>query len=74
MANNAPPALAAAVSAAGALGSVAGATISPGELRAEIHEVRDQTDRPFAVNLFAPPYLRGETSRWCSKSAPRSAA
>jgi nitronate monooxygenase len=60
MANNAPPALAAAVSAAGALGSVAGATISPGELRAEIHEVRSATDRPFAVNLFAPPYLRDE--------------
>jgi len=61
MANNAPPALAAAVSAAGALGSVAGATISPGELRAEIHDVRSATDRPFAVNLFAPPYLRDES-------------
>jgi nitronate monooxygenase len=60
MANNAPPALAAAVSAAGALGSVAGATLSPDELRAEIRAVRDVTDRPFAVNLFAPPYLREE--------------
>jgi nitronate monooxygenase len=60
MANNAGPALAAAVSAAGALGSIAGATISPGELRAEIREVRAATDRPFAVNLFAPPYLREE--------------
>ncbi|HKD93243.1 MAG TPA: nitronate monooxygenase [Gaiellaceae bacterium] len=58
MANNAGPALAAAVSKAGAFGSVAGATISPDELRAEIHEVRDATERPFAVNLFAPPYLR----------------
>ncbi len=56
MANNAPPALA----AAGALGSVARATLSPDELRAEIHVVRDATDRPFAVNLFAPPYLRDE--------------
>jgi nitronate monooxygenase len=60
MANNAGPALAAAVSAAGALGSLAGATISPDELRAEIREVRAATDRPFAVNLFAPPYLREE--------------
>lgn len=60
MANNAGPALAAAVSAAGALGSVAGAAISPDELRAEIRQVRDATDRPFAVNLFAPPYLRAE--------------
>jgi nitronate monooxygenase len=58
MAGNAPPALAAAVSTAGALGSVAAATLSPEELRAAIREVRDATDRPFAVNLFAPPYLR----------------
>jgi nitronate monooxygenase len=60
MANNAGPELAAAVSAAGALGSIAGATISPDQLRAEIREVRAATDRPFAVNLFAPPYLREE--------------
>jgi nitronate monooxygenase len=61
MANNAPPALAAAVSAAGALGSIAGAALSPDELRAAIREVRETTDRPFAVNLFAPPYLREGT-------------
>jgi nitronate monooxygenase len=58
MANTAPPALAAAVSAAGALGSIAGAALSPEELRGAIREVRDATDRPFAVNLFAHPYLR----------------
>jgi nitronate monooxygenase len=58
MANNAPPALAAAVSAAGALGSIAGGTISAAELRAAIREVRAETERPFAVNLFAPPYLQ----------------
>jgi nitronate monooxygenase len=58
MANNAPPALAAAVSGAGALGSIAGAALSPDELRAAIREVRDATDRPFAVNLFAAPHLR----------------
>jgi nitronate monooxygenase len=58
MANNAPPALAAAVSAAGALGSIAGAALSPDELRGAIREVRTSTDRPFAVNLFAPPYVR----------------
>jgi nitronate monooxygenase len=61
MANNAPPALAAAVSAAGALGSVAGAGLSPDELRTAIREVREATDRPFAVNLFAAPYLREGT-------------
>jgi nitronate monooxygenase len=59
MANVQPPALAAAVSGAGALGSIAGATLSPDELRAAIREVRAATNGPFAVNLFAPPYLRG---------------
>lgn len=58
MANNAPPALAAAVSAAGGLGSIAGAALSPDELRAAMREVREATDGPFAVNLFAAPYLR----------------
>jgi nitronate monooxygenase len=57
MANNAPPALAGAVSAAGGLGSIAGAGLSPDELRAAIREVREATDCPFAVNLFAAPYL-----------------
>jgi nitronate monooxygenase len=61
MANNAPPALAAAVSAAGALGSIAGATLSRDELLAAIREVRDSTDGAFAVNLFAPPYARDDT-------------
>ena len=58
MANNAPPGLAAAVSAAGALGSIAGAPVSPDELRTAIREVRETTGAPFAVNLFAAPYLR----------------
>jgi nitronate monooxygenase len=61
MANNAPPGLAAAVSSAGALGSIAGAALSPDELRTAIREVREATDAPFAVNLFAPPYLREGT-------------
>jgi nitronate monooxygenase len=58
MANVQPPALAAAVSNAGALGSIAGATLEPEALRAAIREVRAATDAPFAVNLFAPPYTR----------------
>lgn len=48
------PRLAAAVSEAGGLGSVAGAVLPPDDLRAAIHEVRALTDRPFAANLFAP--------------------
>ena len=71
MANNAPPALAAAVSAAGALGSIAGATLSADELRAEISVVRKATDRAFAVNLFAPPYLREETLAVVLDERPR---
>jgi nitronate monooxygenase len=54
MANVQPVSLAAAVSEAGALGSIAGATFSPDALRAAIRETRAATDRPFAVNLFAP--------------------
>jgi nitronate monooxygenase len=58
MANVQPPGLAAAVSNAGALGSIAGATLSVDGLRAAIREVRAATGGAFAVNLFAPPYLR----------------
>jgi nitronate monooxygenase len=57
MANNHGPGLVAAVSQAGALGSLPGAALSPEELRAEIRTVRAATDAPFAVNLFAAPYL-----------------
>lgn len=48
------PRLAAAVSEAGGLGSLAGAMSAPDELREAIREVRRLTALPFAVNLFAP--------------------
>jgi nitronate monooxygenase len=48
------PELVAAVSNAGALGSLGGAMLPPDELREAIVAVRRLTDRPFAVNLFAP--------------------
>jgi nitronate monooxygenase len=54
MAHVQPVSLAATVSEAGALGSIAGAPLSPDALRAAIRETRGMTDRPFAVNLFAP--------------------
>jgi len=44
--------LAAAVSRAGGLGVIAAAHASPAELRAEIRRVRDQTDRPFGVDIL----------------------
>ena len=50
----ATPALAAEVSAAGGLGSIAGAMLRPDDLREAIRFVRARTDAPFAVNLFAP--------------------
>lgn len=53
------PELVAAVSNAGALGSIGGAMMPPDDLRAAIRRVRELTDRPFAVNLFAP-HERGE--------------
>lgn len=48
------PALVAAVSEAGGLGSLAGGYLSPERLRADIAAVRELTGKPFAVNLFAP--------------------
>src|SRR6476661_3043448 len=48
------PELVAAVSDAGALGSLGGAGLPPDKLRGAIAAVRRLTDRPFAVNLFAP--------------------
>jgi len=48
------PALVAAVSEAGGLGSLAGGYLSPDRLRADIAAVREATSKPFAVNLFCP--------------------
>jgi nitronate monooxygenase len=53
--------LAAAVSEAGGLGSIAGALLSPDDLRATIRRVRELSARPFAVNVFAEP-APGEVS------------
>jgi nitronate monooxygenase len=47
------PELVAAVSNAGGLGSYGGAMTPPDELREVIRRIRELTDRPFAVNLFA---------------------
>jgi nitronate monooxygenase len=48
------PELVAAVSNAGGLGTIGGGYLTPDQLRESIHRVRELTDRPFAVNLFAP--------------------
>ena len=46
------PELAAAVSNAGGLGSLAGGMLSPDAIRQSVAETRRLTDKPFAVNLF----------------------
>jgi enoyl-[acyl-carrier protein] reductase II len=57
-------ALAAAVSAAGGLGVIAAANLSPRELREEIRKVREETDRPFGVDiLFASVRVSGSEAQ-----------
>jgi nitronate monooxygenase len=48
------PELVAATSNAGALGSFAAAYLQPEEIEKSIAKVRTLTEKPFAVNLFAP--------------------
>jgi nitronate monooxygenase len=50
------PALAATVSNAGCLGSLAGGYLTPEQIHADITKTRALTDRPFNVNLFAGGY------------------
>ena len=49
------PELVAAVSNAGALGSLGGAYLPPADLEKAIRQIKLLTRRPFAVNLFARP-------------------
>jgi enoyl-[acyl-carrier protein] reductase II len=46
--------LVAAVSESGGLGVIGAATMGPDELREQIRQTRDLTDKPFAVDLLAP--------------------
>lgn len=66
MAGTSTPALAAAVSNAGALGSIAVGTLAPADAARDIAQVRVATDRPFNVNLFV--------HRPCQPDPPREAA
>ena len=50
------PELVAAVSNAGALGSLGAAYLTPEQLIQSIQKIRAITDRPFNVNLFAGGY------------------
>jgi len=48
------PELVAAVSNAGALGSLGAGYLTPLQIEAEIRKVKELTDKPFSVNLFVP--------------------
>jgi nitronate monooxygenase len=48
------PALAAAVSNAGALGSLGAVGFTPDEIRAGVRDIRSRTAKPFNVNLWVP--------------------
>ncbi|RZJ00403.1 MAG: nitronate monooxygenase [Brevundimonas sp.] len=52
MAGTSTPELAAAVSNAGGLGSIAVGAVGPEQARADIRATRARTDRPFNVNVF----------------------
>jgi enoyl-[acyl-carrier protein] reductase II len=54
--------LAAAVSAAGALGMIGAASLDAKQLREEIHKARDLTDRPFGVDVLFATVGRPQTS------------
>jgi nitronate monooxygenase len=55
------PELAAAVSNAGGLGAWGGAYSKPEEIAANIRRIRQLTDRPFNINLFAGGYAKSHT-------------
>lgn len=48
------PLLAATISNQGGLGSLGAALYSPTQIREKIKEIRNLTDKPFSINLFAP--------------------
>ncbi|HEY9721354.1 MAG TPA: nitronate monooxygenase [Oscillatoriaceae cyanobacterium] len=52
----ATPALVAAASEAGCLGSLGAAYMTPEAIRAAGHEIRSLTPKPFAINLFLPEH------------------
>lgn len=73
MAGTSTPELAAAVSNAGALGSIAVGAVAPEVARAQIRATRALTGRPFNVNVFchAPtPFDEARNRAWIRALAP----
>lgn len=63
MAGVSTPAMAAAVSNAGALGSIGVGATNPDGARAMIEDIRRQTDRPFNVNVFVHATAKADLIR-----------
>jgi nitronate monooxygenase len=63
------PALAAAVNDAGGLGFLAAGYKTVEAVRADIEALRELTDRPFGVNLFAPPGPAEDVSAFAAELA-----
>ena len=63
------PALAAAVNEAGGLGFLAAGYKTADAVRADIEALRALTDRPFGVNLFAPPGPAEDVSAFAAELA-----
>jgi nitronate monooxygenase len=57
------PALVAAVTNAGGLGSLGAAYLSPEKLREQVREIRNLTEGPFNVNLFVPLPFEADPER-----------
>jgi nitronate monooxygenase len=77
MAGTSTPALAAAVSNAGALGSIAVGAMSASEAHASVQAVRAATNRAFNVNIFCHAPARHDRAReqaWLEALAPTFAA
>jgi nitronate monooxygenase len=73
MAGVSPPAMAAAVSAAGGLGSIGVGAVDAAGARAMIEGVRERTDRPFNVNLFCHQPARADAAveqAWIARLRP----
>ncbi len=68
MSGSSPPALVSAVSNAGGLGCLGAAQMTPEQLRTAISEIRAQTNKPFAVNLFAPENVTMPSSEMISRA------
>ncbi len=63
MAGVVTPRLVAAVSNAGGLGSLGAAYMLPKQIKEAIREIRDLTEMPFSINLFAPASMPYDKKR-----------